>query len=204
MFVVHGYTNGLGFSLWIYNACLNQIKIKSHFVPNPPIFRVQHDGYGGGVLPQTLHLRQPGITREKEDMMKNLSRILMLMTALGLGGVVMKPDAAHARDRDRAPVGACRDYTRSVFDGNYTQISYGTACRRRDGNWYVVNETFKRPRFYDQNDRMPGLFVVNAQNRGPGLYDRGYVIYDRDWDRDDRRRDRNSSHNHGYNKHTRH
>lgn len=121
---------------------------------------------------------------------------LLMAAAIGVGGWVASPGAAVAGQRDRnysghsyghAPV--CRDFSRVSFQYGHLRQSVGTACLRRDGNWYVVNENSRAP--YMQQ-RM--IFAGDHNNYG-GQWN-GYRGRDKPYYQGDRNRynDRGGDH----------
>jgi len=89
----------------------------------------------------------------------------------------------------------CQDFTRTVFyQGGRSKISNGTACLRRDGNWYVVRESIGyqgHDRHHARNTHRaqvtftpPGRYQDNRYNHGYNYNahrkpQTGWVYYDR-------------------------
>lgn len=134
-------------------------------------------------------------------------RTLLAALTFSFAGLAMMPGSARADDY-------CREYTRTVTVGGYSQEAYGTACYEPDGSWRIVGDQPTTARGAPLPSNAQVVYIINDGPRRiyqprvryvtyrpaysqPRYYQPTYVYqrdrYNRrDWDRHDNRRwDRN-------------
>lgn len=81
--------------------------------------------------------------RKEKDMNKKRNTMMRGGMVLALAGLLAMVPGQDAEARGRKA--ECREYTRTLYyaDG-HSRSTTGTACLRRDGNWYVVGEDGNR------------------------------------------------------------
>ena len=75
----------------------------------------------------------------------------ILFSAIIFAALIPSPAQAGGRDRGhdgyKGDRPYCREYTRTVRVGGFTQQAYGTACLQPDGSWKIAGEDIARRNF---------------------------------------------------------
>lgn len=104
-------------------------------------------------------------------MMKNV--ILPALAGLMVLGWAAAPAVAYDSE-------TCRSYTRQEFKWGHLELSYGTACRARDGRW-LIDGDFRRPlprgAVYEPGDRIivterRPIYVIDRDSRHGHRHDK--------------------------------